>query len=96
MFPPPPLHSFAYQHSLNTNRLDFVILSEIFMKSICISFYFFSLIVFHCLFLSPLLPHSPPIFISLFIMTLVKSLDFKCEETIGQIQIEGYLAKQLL
>lgn len=25
-----------------------------------------------------------------------KSLDFKCDETIGQIQIEGYLTKQLV
>lgn len=40
MFPHPPLHSFAYQYSLNTNLLDLGILFEIFMKSICISFYF--------------------------------------------------------
>ena len=74
MFPHPPLHSFAYQYSLNTNLLDLVILFEIFMKSICICFNFFSLILLHCLFLSPLLPHYPPIFISLFIMTLVRVL----------------------
>lgn len=89
MFPHSPLHSFAYQYSLNTNLLDMVFLFEIFMQFVCISFYFlFSYSVPPSLSLtSPSL--YPPVFIYLFI----KSLDFKCEETIRQIQIEGYSTK---
>lgn len=89
MFPHSPLHSFAYQYSLNTNLLDVVFWCEIFMQFVCISFYFlFSYSVPP--FLSPLLPFT---LLSLFIYLFINSLDFKCEETIGQIQIEGYSTK---
>lgn len=91
MFPHLPLHTCAYKYYLNTNLLDFVLFNLNKQFSCCLH-------LFCLLFLSFPIPLPPPLQLSclhLLIYFLTKNLNFKCEETFGQLQIEGYSTKQV-